>query len=195
MLKFMQRNSFCKLSPDELSYDSCYRRGFGSEGASEPVHVCAFSWKPSACPQAVVRVPGCHACRLCQASLPGFDLFALFAPPSAQCLSCLHVSSAYKSSSTARHANKGIRRLCNNRRRNKVSQHSWSRITTYAQYCCSHPESGIVCNDLSAVLSCCVAAARKASEQDKQALVDKVDAFIFDCDGGLTILSWYIHVT
>ena len=26
-------------------------------------------------------------------------------------------------------------------------------------------------------------AAKRASEQDKQALVDKVDAFIFDCDG------------
>ncbi len=26
-------------------------------------------------------------------------------------------------------------------------------------------------------------AARRASDQDKQALVEKVDAFIFDCDG------------
>ena len=28
-------------------------------------------------------------------------------------------------------------------------------------------------------------AARRASEQDRQALVEKVDAFIFDCDGML----------
>lgn len=153
-MQICAKEFLCKVSPDEVSfdYDSCYRRGFGSAGASEPlVHVCAFSWKPSACPQAVVRVPGCHACRLRQASLPGFDLFALFAPPAAQQLSCLHICSAYESSSTARHANKGIGRLCNNRRRSQVSQHSWSRITTYAHYCCSHPESSIVCNDLSAV--------------------------------------------
>ena len=29
-------------------------------------------------------------------------------------------------------------------------------------------------------------AVRKASEEDKQALLDKVDCFIFDCDGPLT---------
>jgi len=32
-------------------------------------------------------------------------------------------------------------------------------------------------------------AVRRASEQDKQALVERVDAFIFDCDGGQ---SYYI---
>ena len=36
-------------------------------------------------------------------------------------------------------------------------------------------------------------AARRASEQDKQALVERVDAFIFDCDGGLPKLADLFH--
>ncbi len=36
-------------------------------------------------------------------------------------------------------------------------------------------------------------AARRASEQDKQALVEKVDAFIFDCDGELLKLAHLFH--
>ncbi len=36
-------------------------------------------------------------------------------------------------------------------------------------------------------------AARRASDQDKQALVEKVDAFIFDCDGESPKLAGLFH--
>ncbi len=114
------------------------------------MHDCQCSWKPSRCPQAVVRYPGCHACGLCGAKFAGPDLFALPAPPSPQQLSRLYISSAQDSTSRSTHvATSSFFSLSNERGRSKVSQHSWSRITTY---CCgvhtgnAHPHAMNMCN-------------------------------------------------